>query len=97
MANPLAVWDDNHSAHPNLVWWSRLDHRFQIEVQRVDNYAAKLIIFDHLNENAELLCEDVGLSYGALFGPDVSDVDEWQNRCMKFIDEEFPLRELSKT
>jgi len=34
-----------------------------------------------------LLDEEVGLSYGAQFGPDVGDVADWQDKCIKVIDE----------
>lgn len=30
--------------------------------------------------------QNVGLSYGALFGPDVEDVLDWQQRAVDFID-----------
>lgn len=86
MGKPLAVWNDDSSTHPNLVWWSRLDRRFQVEVQRVGSHNGELVIFDHADGDKELLREKVGLSYGAVFGPDVADVNAWQSWCMEFID-----------
>jgi len=83
---PLAKWEDNDSRHENLVWWSRLDNRYQIEVQRTGERAGDLVIYDHSDGDKELLRESVGLSYGARFGPDVSDVEDWKERAVKFVD-----------
>lgn len=83
---PLADWDNDQSSHPELVWWSRLDNRYQIEVHRKGERTAKLIIFDH-NQNDEVLKTfDVGLSYGAIFGPDIDDVSTWQDMAVEFVD-----------
>lgn len=92
---PLANWDDDKSSHPKLVWWGKLDDRYQIEVQRVgggseSGYRGTLFVFDHQGGNKRLLGEQVGLSYRAMFGPDVQDVSGWQDRAAKFIDEELP-------
>lgn len=97
MGRPLAVWDDENSTHSDLVWRSRLDDRFQVEVQRVSMYHGELVIFDHGDGDKELFREAVGLSYGAAFGPDAGDVDEWQERCAKFIDEEWPQQQQQQT
>ena len=90
MTTPLATWDDNDSKHPLLVWWTRLDKRWQIEVQRIDDYNATLCIFDHTNQDALIHSEPEGLSYGALFGPDVGDVAFWQDKAIKIVDTMFP-------
>lgn len=92
---PLAKWDDDNSSHPKLVWWSRLDDRYQIEVQRVgegseNGYSGTLVVFDHLDNSKKLLSEQVGLAYGAAFGPDIDDVSTWQERVISFIDNELP-------
>jgi hypothetical protein len=33
-----------------------------------------------------LLEQDVGLLYGAQFGPDVEDVEKWQGICVAVVD-----------
>lgn len=86
MKPPLAKWDDNDSSHENLVWWSRLDGKYQVEVQRTGSYTAELVVYDHADGDKELMREAVGLSYGARFGPDVSDVSLWQNKSADFVD-----------
>ena len=87
MATPLAPWDGIEDfSHPDLVWQATLDGRYQIEVQRTGASTANLCIFDHQDGNKELACWPVGLSYGAMFGPDVSDVGAWQDKALEFID-----------
>ena len=75
---PLADWDNEQSSNPNLVWWSRLDNRYQIEVHRKGEREAKLVIFDRKDNNKVLMSLNVGLSYGVIFGPDVDDITYWQ-------------------
>jgi hypothetical protein len=73
---------------PDLVWSSTLDNRFIIRVERTGDYTADLVIIDNgLEGDPEVLREATGLSYRALFGPDVDDVATWQARAIKFVDE----------
>lgn len=69
---------------PNRIWSVTLDDRYIVTVDRTGDYTGELAI--HLDDK-ELLREPVGLSYGALFGPDVDDVQTWQRRAIKFVDE----------
>lgn len=85
-AAPLATWDDNNSSHPDLVWWSRLDGRYQVEVHQTGGYYGILYIFDHQNGDALIHSEQVGLAYGARFGPDVDDVSTWQEKAIEVVD-----------
>jgi len=68
---------------PNLVWSATLDERYVIRVTRVEPYTGELVILDG---DKELFREGVILSYNALFGPDVFDVEAWQQRAIEFID-----------
>jgi len=68
---------------PNLVWSATLDERYVIRVVRTEPYSGELVILDG---DKELHREEVVLSYNALFGPDVFDVDAWQGRAVEFID-----------
>lgn len=83
---PLANWDDDDSSHPDLVWWSRLDGRYQVEVHRTGSHSGVLLIFDHQDGDKLIHQEDVGLYYGAIFGPDFADVAEWQEKTIRVID-----------
>ncbi|EYT53155.1 hypothetical protein H483_0117695 [Dietzia sp. UCD-THP] len=71
-----------------VVWWSRLDDRYQVEVTRdPDNTTrAKLTIYDRANNNAEVHAEQVDLAYGAAFGPDTGDVDQWMAIALNVVD-----------
>lgn len=68
----------------DIIWNRTLDNRFKCKVSRVDEYTGLLTVTDE-NDNS-LLCTQVNLSYGATFGPDVFDVDDWQNMCIKAVD-----------
>lgn len=85
MTTPITKWRDD-SALDGVVWANDLDDRYLVEVQRIDDNSAKLVIFDHNDNDKVLLEEVVGLSYGAIFGPDVDDVATWQDRVVEFID-----------
>ena len=90
MSQPLLSWDSPKGAsHPRLVWRSKLDDRYLIEVHRADNYNGKLFVFDHNRNDQEIFSMDVGLSYGATFGPGVADVQEWQEKVLDFIDNTY--------
>lgn len=68
----------------DTVWSATLDGRYQIEVLRTGDYTATLTITD---DNGDLLLsEPTTLSYRALFGPDVGDIADWQERASDFID-----------
>ncbi|TCJ71202.1 UNVERIFIED_ORG: hypothetical protein EDC92_1309 [Dietzia maris] len=77
---PVMDWDSTDATDGDwVVWWSRLDDRYQVEVTRdPDNTSqAKLTIYDRANNDIEVHAEQVGLAYGAVFGPDTGDVDKW--------------------
>ena len=87
MTKPIVPWDaDETFAHIDIVWNSKLDERYLIEVRRTGELTATLLIFDHENDDEELISFDVGLLYGAPFGPDVADVAEWQEKILDFVD-----------
>lgn len=86
---PIMNWDSTEPTDGDwIVWWSRLDDRYQVEVTRApDNTTrAKLTIYDHANNNAEVHTEQVNLAYGAVFGPDTGDVDQWRTIALKVVD-----------
>ena len=56
-----------------VIWSSLLDNRYSIEVIRTAPYRAEFSIRDG---DQVLRTESVGLMYGAIFEPDVSDVAE---------------------
>lgn len=81
---PLARWDDAKSAHPDLVWWSRLDTRYQVEVQRRTRLSGTLCLFERSGELVH--SRPVSLTLGARFGPDIDDVWRWQQMAEAIAD-----------
>lgn len=68
---------------PDIVWESKLDGKYDCRVIRKDHYNGTLKVLDGDNL---LLEKDVGLSYGAVFGPDVADVNQWMQDAMQLVD-----------
>lgn len=86
---PLLPWESDNADHPDLVWRSKMDKRYLIEAHRADGYHGKLYIFDHEKDDREIACWEVILSYGAMFGPDVADVDVWLKKAEDFVDNTY--------
>jgi hypothetical protein len=66
-----------------IIWESTLDNRYAIQVVRVAPYEGKLVIRE---ADEEIFSQQVPLSYGATFGPDVSDIANWQEIALGFIE-----------
>jgi hypothetical protein len=71
------------SKQDNVVWTSTLDGKYEVTVTRTDDYLGELTISQG---NLVHHRESVGLSYGAIFGPDVADVADWRRIAVKFVD-----------
>lgn len=87
---PVMEWDSNQESDGDwVVWWARLDARYQVEVTRhPDNTShGTMTIYDHANNDSEIHTEQVSLAYGAVFGPDTGDVDAWMARAVRVADE----------
>ena len=66
------------------IWKNKVDNKYDVFVEsRGDGYSGDLVIKDG---DKELLRENVSISFGAGFGPDMEDVSIWEDRCVKFID-----------
>jgi hypothetical protein len=68
----------------HTVWPSLLDGKYTVNVTRTAPYRGELTIADG---TTVLHRESVGLSYDALFGPDVTDVVSWQEIAIKVVDD----------
>lgn len=67
----------------NIIWEAKLDDKYNIYVERVEPYKGQLVIKEG---DKELTHKFVTIAYDAQFGPDISDVEEWQRVCIDFID-----------
>ncbi len=68
----------------DIIWESLLDGRYKVMVIRTDPYHGEWSIRDG---DQMLDKQNVSLSFGAQFGPDVEDVADWQDRAVRFIDD----------
>jgi len=67
------------------IWQAELDGKYKCSVTRINKRGGTLRVED--TESGKILLEqDVGLLYGAQFGPDVEDVEKWQGICVAVVD-----------
>lgn len=74
------------SAGPKLVWGADLDERYEARVHRTAHPRQGRLTLTDVATGLVLISETVALSYGAVFGPDIGDVEAWQLRCMAVVD-----------
>lgn len=61
------------------------DGKFHMLVTRPEPYTSHLVVT--VVETGEVLLEqDGGLAFDAIFGPDVSDLAEWQDAAIEAVD-----------
>lgn len=65
------------------VWEATLDNIYYCEVARKDDHTGVLTI---KKDNVIIHSCDVSVSYGAIFGPDIYDVYEWERICAEYVD-----------
>jgi hypothetical protein len=68
----------------NLVWRTKLDKVYDCYVEREAEYEGTLKVIGP--DGKEILSKTVGLSYGAIFGPDMNDVALWEGMCCMAVD-----------
>lgn len=72
-----------------IVWDNTVDNgTWRVWVERTDNYKGVLLV-ERISTGERVLEEEVGLAYQAIFGPDVADVNQWQNKAIEVIDAEY--------
>jgi len=67
----------------NEVWTATLDDKYTVTVTRDAPYRG---VFTITEGEQVLYRESVGLRYNAQFGPDVDDVESWQEIAERFVD-----------
>ena len=68
----------------DYIWEYTLDNRYTCSVVRINKRGGNLRIVEN-STGRELLNQDVGLLYGAQFGPDIEDVNKWQSICTAVV------------
>ena len=91
MKKPLAKYNMmenkvDHTHVSSIVWAAILDKRYKMEVVRTDGYKANFSIYDGESNDTEIYTEEVGLAFGARFGPDSGDLTQWQNKACEIVD-----------
>lgn len=82
-----------------FIWQGMLDDRLLVVAIRSveDAYRGELLIFkfnmdlpegEETAEEPILYRQEVGIMFGAPFGPDFDDVTHWQNIAIKYADQE---------
>lgn len=67
-----------------IIWEAKLDDLYECKVTRISEHKGKLTMLDPFNRI--LIDREVGLLYGAVFGPDIEDVAYWEELCVAEID-----------
>lgn len=67
------------------IWQAQLDDRYDCLVTRINEAHGLLTVTDTTDKKI-LLSNEVTLSYGAQFGPDMDDVADWEERCIQAVD-----------
>jgi O-acetyl-ADP-ribose deacetylase (regulator of RNase III) len=67
------------------IWEAELDSEYKCTVTRINKRGGNLRVVENTT-GRELLNQDVGLLYGAQFGPDVEDVAKWQDICVAVVE-----------
>lgn len=71
----------------DVIFESTVDGgKFKVSVVRTGDYTGNITV-SVVENNEVLLDKEVGLMYGAVFGPDVDDLDDWQTQALTVIDE----------
>ena len=69
----------------NKIWENQCDNRFDVSVDQ-DTYSSGTLKVVDSTTGTEIHSEHVSVSYGAKYGPDVSDVSDWQDKGCAAID-----------
>lgn len=75
-----------HRGDDNLIWHSILDGKYICQV-RTNSSSSHQGLFTVYGPGQRLLyTQPVELSHGAIFGPDIDDVNNWKRMAAHFVD-----------
>lgn len=83
------------SDEEDVVWSAEADHAWKIEVTRLSARAARFTV-TNIETGEEIANDGVSLMYGALFGPDVTDVEMWGVMAIEAIDHYYKQHQTEK-
>lgn len=69
-----------------VVWQATIDGRAWLATVVATGEAEAVLTVRRVSDEHEILRENVGLTFGAIFGPDVSDVQMWSVMIVEAID-----------
>ena len=78
---------------PMPLWDAILDNKYFIYVIRTGEHVGQYNILDIDTQQDVFSCE-VSLAYGAIFGPDVGDVQKWCDMGVDFVDNKLITSEV---
>lgn len=67
-----------------VIWEANLDDTYICKVTRKGENVGVLTVHD--SQGVRLFKEDVSFSFNAMFGPDASDIENWQSLIVDVID-----------
>jgi len=71
----------------SIVWDDMCDERWHCVVTAAeDPYRGTLTVTDTNEPYEVILTEEVGIMFGAPFGPDQADVSTWTSSCIRAVD-----------
>jgi hypothetical protein len=78
-------------SEPDVVWQNTVDGGiWDCRVVRNSGGSTGTLYVAHVATGRVILEQVVHLSYGAIFGPDVADVSEWEGKSLAAIDSDQP-------
>lgn len=86
---PIMPWESQEAGDGDwIVWWTRLNGLYQVEVVRDSDSRDRgtLAVYDHSDGYAVIHTQSVDLMYGAVFGPDIEDIQTWQQTATAAVD-----------
>lgn len=78
---------DGDTSPDDVIWSNTVDSgTWQVKVTRIDRSHGLLEVI-RIADQETILREQVVLAYGAIFGPDIDDVSQWQLMALRAIDD----------
>lgn len=82
----------SENSEVQIIWESTVDQgAWRVVVEAIPNRSSRAVLKVFNGTSGELgYQEEVPVSYDAIFGPDVADLDDWANKALTWIDAQSP-------